>query len=170
MKTTTNTTTSTELTTTEQLAALITNKDKHFIFHKLYYYYNRFHDDLNDLTNEISVNGSEDYRFYVIYDNTLDFWNDMFTTPAQAIKAVGSHYDLKDKYIAEGCDGKYYSLNDLDDVWVDEDVYMIIQAVIADLKRETEEETEENIKYLDLSQEVQELMLTALTSNAWYEG
>ena len=94
----------------------------------------------------------------------------MFTTPAQAIKAVGSHYDLKDKYIAEGCDGKYYSLNDLDDVWVDEDVYMIIQAVIADLKRETEEETEENIKYLDLSQEVQELMLTALTSNAWYEG
>ena len=140
----------TTVSTTEQLAKIITSTDGKVLSEKLNNYCLDHLECLQELTEELSqgvLNTFFDY--YLIYDNNLELLNDLFDTPAETIKAVGSDYSVNDEYafINNGT-GSLSSCSSLDTFYSNEDVKNLATAAIKELKKDTEEETKESIKDL----------------------
>ena len=152
----------TEEEATNQLAKIITTESEKVLSEKLCKHCLKELEDLRSLVNEFFLTKPDEYRFYTVFDNEDQFWNDNFFTPFSAIEAKGSHYNINDAYIYEGTDWLYYSCNDLSNFYSDQYVEELTHAIIRELKGNTEEETKQNLNYFNIEDYPQIVLLDAL--------
>ena len=128
-----------------QLAKVLTSEGEKYLSEKLNNYCLGDLEYLKKLIEELSHGNSEEYEYYLIHDNSLDFWDYAFGNPSEAIEAIGPNYNLNDKYLYEDTNALIESCDNLTNFYSDQDVEYLTTTAIKELKKDTVEETKKGI-------------------------
>ncbi|QHJ76100.1 MAG: hypothetical protein [Caudoviricetes sp.] len=119
--------------TTTQLKKIINNEDEKILSDKLNNYCTDHLETLRQLILRISYL-DDNYTPYQLYNNGYDFWDFYLDSPFETIQSIGTHYNIKDKYVYKNVRGLFNSRNTLKGFYSESDIQELTESIIYQLK------------------------------------